>query len=411
MRGFLDNLRLAFGTFIANPLRTLLTLLGIVIGVATVISMMSLIEGLRVKMNEDFSSLGADVLQATKWPVGFNRHGSSWRKYAKRKNLTLEDREALALSCPSVLRVAGHTGTWGERVRTSFFETNPNVRVVGATPEYAETSSSSVASGRFFGDSDDLEGRAGAVIGVDVADLLFPGSDPVGQELRIKDRPFHVIGVLQKKGSALGAMALDNVVYMPLRSFLQLYGTERSLELTVQASEPALLARAQDEVTLALRRRRGLRPVDANDFEIFTNDSVTRSFNSLSQVITAAAFGVCLLSLMVGGIGILNIMLVSVTERTKEIGIRKALGAKRRRILGQFATEAIALSAAGGVLGIAVGFGLAFLGRWVADLPIVVPTWAVVLGLVMSSGVGLVFGIYPASRAAKLDPVEAMRSE
>ena len=173
----------------------------------------------------------------------------------------------------------------------------------------------------------------------------------------------------------------------------------------------SLVSRAQDEVINLLRRRRGLAPAADNNFEVFTNDSMTKTFNSLSQVITAASFGVCLLSLLVGGIGILNIMLVSVTERTREIGIRKALGAKRRRILAQFATEAVFLSMLGGFMGIGIGFGIAFLGRWMIHFPTVVPAWAVILSVVMSSVVGLVFGIYPAARAARLDPVEAMRSE
>jgi putative ABC transport system permease protein len=256
-----------------------------------------------------------------------------------------------------------------------------------------------------------VDARPVAVIGVDVADTLFPGADPLGQEIRIKGRQFRVIGVMQRKGSAFGMGAQDNIVYMPLRTYLNLYGPNQSLDLSVQAKDASLLNRAEDEVVTVLRRRRGVGGAEPNNFEVFTNDSLMRTFNNLSRTVSAAAFGVCLLSLVVGGIGILNIMLVSVTERTREIGIRKALGAKKRRILGQFAIEAVVLSAAGGVLGIVIGFGLAFLGRWVADFPLTVPTWAVVLGLVVSSAVGLIFGIYPASRAARLDPVEAMRSE
>jgi len=177
------------------------------------------------------------------------------------------------------------------------------------------------------------------------------------------------------------------------------------------AQGPEVVQIAQDEVTAVLRRRRNVPPGAPSNFEIDTNESVTRTFNNLSQVITAAGVGICLLSLVVGGIGILNIMLVSVTERTREIGIRKALGAKRRRILGQFAIEAVALSSVGGVLGLFVGFGVAFLARWAIGFPTLVPPWAVVLALLMSSGVGLIFGIYPAARAARLDPVEAMRLE
>ena len=188
-------------------------------------------------------------------------------------------------------------------------------------------------------------------------------------------------------------------------------GGNRSLRLNVAAADPTKLQRAQDEATALLRMRRNVKPDAANNFEVDTNETMTRTFNNLSNVITAASFGICLLSLVVGGIGILNIMLVSVTERTREIGIRKALGAKRRRILGQFTLEAVTLSLFGGVLGLLLGLSLASLGRWALGFPMTVPAWAVALALTMSSGVGLVFGVYPAARAAALDPVEAMRSE
>jgi putative ABC transport system permease protein len=227
----------------------------------------------------------------------------------------------------------------------------------------------------------------------------------------MRGRSFTVVGVVQRRGSFLGLVSMDNLVIIPLQTFLDIYGRKRSLDLNIQAREAKLVARAQDEVINLLRRRRNIGPKMDNNFEVFTNDTMTKTFNSMSQVITAASFGVCLLSLIVGGIGILNIMLVSVTERTREIGIRKALGAKRRRILGQFATEAVVLSLFGGLIGVGIGFGLAFLGRWMLDFPTVVPAWSVILSLVMSSGVGLLFGIYPAARAAKLDPVEAMRAE
>jgi putative ABC transport system permease protein len=409
MQAFLDNLRLAFGTFLGNPLRSLLTLLGIVIGVTTVITMMAMIEGLRIKVNRDLSFLGANTFQATKWPSGFGRF--NWQKYAKRPDFTLEDARAIEEACPSVSVVAPADDDGGQKVATSNEETRPNVRVFGATPEYLETSGITVASGRFFSDTETVDGRNVAVVGVDVAEALFPGADPLNHEIRIKGRPFTVIGVLQRRGSFLGMMSMDNLVIMPLRAFQPLYGKNRSLDLNIQARDATLVQKAQDEVTNLLRRRRDVRPLDENNFEIHTNESMTQTFNQLSQVITIAGFGVCLLSLVVGGIGILNIMLVSVTERTKEIGIRKALGAKKRRILGQFATEAVILALVGGVIGVAVGFGLAFLGRWMLGFPTVVPPWAVALSLGMSSGVGLIFGIYPAARAARLDPVEAMRSE
>jgi putative ABC transport system permease protein len=299
----------------------------------------------------------------------------------------------------------------GQKIATANEETRPNVRVVGATPEYLDTSGISIASGRFFTDTEAVDGRSVAVVGVDVTETLFPGADPLNHEIRIKGRPFTIIGVLQRRGSFLGMVSMDNLVIMPLRTFQPLYGKSRSMDINIQAHTPELVDKAQDEVSNLLRRRRNVGPLEEDNFEVVTNESMTQSFNQLSQVITIAGFGVCLLSLVVGGIGILNIMLVSVTERTKEIGIRKALGARKRRILGQFATEAVILALLGGVIGVAVGYGLAFLGRWMLGFPTVVPPWAVALSLGMSSGVGLIFGIYPAARAARLDPVEAMRSE
>jgi len=405
-----DNLRLALGTFLGNPLRSLLTLLGIVIGVTTVITMMALIEGLRIKVNNDLSQLGANTFQVSKWPSGFGR--VNWQKYSKRKDLTLEDMRAIQESCPSVGVVSAADTEGGQKISTAIQETRPSVRVTGATAEYIDTSGMSVAAGRFFSQVDVVDGRQVAVLGLDVAETLFPaGMEPIGQEIRIKGRPFTVVGILQRRGSFLGMVSMDNVVFMPMRAYESLYGKVRSVGLAVQAHSPELLSKAQDEVTNLLRRRRDVAPLEPNDFEVRTNESMTETFNSLSQVITIASFGVCLLSLVVGGIGILNIMLVSVTERTKEIGIRKALGARKSRILGQFATEAVMLSLLGGAIGVGFGYFLAFLARWMLGFTTVVPGWAVALSLGMSSGVGLVFGIYPAARAAKLDPVEAMRSE
>jgi putative ABC transport system permease protein len=303
--------------------------------------------------------------------------------------------------------------TWlgPNKISSARAETQPNVIVQGATAEWIDTSGRAVSAGRFYSAHEVEEARPVVVVGLEVADKLFPGQDPLGQELRIRGRVFQVVGVLEKRGKIFGLVSADNMLILPLPIALDLYGRNRSLRINVQAVDPTKLQRAQDEVTALLRMRRNVKPAAPNNFELDTNESMTRTFNNLSNVITAASFGICLLSLVVGGIGILNIMLVSVTERTREIGIRKALGAKRRRILGQFALEAVTLSLFGGVIGLALGLSLTALGRWAFGFPMTVPAWAIALAVAMSSGVGLVFGIYPAARAAALDPVEAMRSE
>jgi putative ABC transport system permease protein len=399
-----DTLRLAFGTFVSNPLRSFLTLLGIVIGATTVVAMMALIEGLRNEVTQNLSELGANCFQVQRLPFGGEL---SVAQLAKRPRFTEGDLEAIR-ELPSVLAAAGEDSKGGQKVSTSERESRPNVQVWAGTPEYFQTNSVAVASGRAFADPEYLDGRRVAVIGADLADTLFPSVEAVGQSVRIQGRAFQVIGVLKRRGGFMGGQ--DNQVMMPLTAYRPLFGV-RDFRVSIQAQSAEVVQRAQDEVTLLMRRRHGLKPHEEDDFFIFSNESTTEMFNEISGVISAASFGVCLLSLLVGGIGILNIMLVAVTERTREIGIRKALGAKKRRILAQFATEAVVLSLTGGVLGVALGMGLAHLARWLVGLPTEVPVWAVALSLAMSSGVGLGFGIYPAARAAKLDPVEAMRAE
>jgi len=412
LSGFLDNVRLAFGTLWVNPLRSLLTLLGVVIGVATVVSMMALIEGLRLKVTRDLSQLGANSFTVSKWPGGINFGRIDWRRFQQRPAFRLADVDLLREACPSVKTASGQTGFGAFKVASDRAETSPNVFTIGATAEWIDTSGViNIAEGRFYSPSEVQAERPVVVLGMEVAAQLFPGQSPLGQTVKVGGKLFRVIGVLSKRGKFLGLFNMDNMVVLPLTTALDAFGKDHSIRMNVQANSPELVQRAQDEVTAVLRRRRNVAPGAPSNFEIDTNESVTRTFNNLSQVITAAGAGICLLSLVVGGIGILNIMLVSVTERTREIGIRKALGAKRARILGQFAIEAVTLSFVGGIIGLVLGFGIAFLARWALGFPTVVPPWAVVLALVMSSGVGLVFGIYPAARAARLDPVEAMRME
>ncbi|MBZ4417519.1 ABC transporter permease [Myxococcus sp. RHSTA-1-4] len=406
MMALWDTLRLAFGTFVSNPLRSFLTLLGIVIGATTVVAMMGIIQGLRNQVNESLSDLGPDCFQVQRLPFG---GPLSPAELARRPRLSDDDLRAIREQ-PLVLRAAAEDSKGGVKVSTAQRESRASVNIWAGSPEYFQTNSVTVENGRAFTDTEYMDGRRVVVIGPDLADTLFPGLEAVGQSVRIQGRSFLVVGTLKRRGGFLGGGGQDNNVMMPLTVFRQLFGA-RDLRVSIQARSAELLPRAQDEVTMLMRRRHALKPHEEDDFFVYSNESATEMFNNISTVISVASFGVCLLSLLVGGIGILNIMLVAVTERTREIGIRKALGAKKRRILAQFALEAVVLSLVGGVLGVALGVALAHLARWVMGLPTEVPGWAVALSLAMSCGVGLGFGIYPAARAAKLDPVEAMRTE
>ncbi len=409
-QALLDTLAMAFATLRGNVLRSALTLLGIVIGASTVVTMMSLTEGLRLKLATDLSVLGAGAFQVQKFPV-MNFSDTNWRKYENRKDLTREQADALA-GLPHVKHVAFEDTSWKpERLATSERQTKQNVTVSGIVPEHQFTSAVQVAAGRFVNDTDVVLGRRVAFIGADVADLLFPGRDPLGQEVRIRGVPFEVVGVAQRMGSILGLESKDGFAWIPWPGYKIAIGRGKQAAISVQATSPEDAPKALDEVTAVLRRLRGVAPYEENDFEVFSNESLAATFDSLTAIVGVATIGVCGLALLVGGIGIMNIMLVSVTERTREIGVRMAVGARRRRILGQFLAESVALSAMGGILGVLAGAALAVLAREVFQVPASIPAWAVILSLATSSGAGLLFGIYPAARASKLDPVEAMRTE
>jgi putative ABC transport system permease protein len=410
MTSLLDTIAMALGTLRANVLRSVLTLLGIVIGSATVVGMMSLTEGLRVKLNTDFAVLGAGSFVVSRFPFVEFGHADH-RKYERRKHLYPEQGDALR-SLPHVRAVSvEHYANRREKVAGNGRETKQNVDLVGAEPAYELTNGLTVAQGRFLGDTDVLLGRRVAFLGADVADLLFPRQDPIGQEVRIRGAAFEVVGVAERRGSILGLESKDGFVAVPSTAYEIAFGRAKGYWIGVMATSPADVPAAMDEVTATLRRVRGVAPFAENDFEIFSNDTMANLFDNLARLVGAATFGVCALALLVGGIGVMNIMLVSVTERTREIGVRMALGARRRRILSQFLVESVTLSAVGGVVGVLAGGALAVAARELFGIPASIPAWAVVLSLASACGAGLLFGIYPAARASKLDPVEAMRTE
>jgi putative ABC transport system permease protein len=410
MTSLLDTLRMALATLRDNPLRSLLTLLGIVIGAATVVAMMSLTEGLRMRMTSDLAFLGAGSFQIAKFPA-VNFSDDNHHKFAKRRHITRDQGEALR-GLPHVANVSIESSSYTrERIWTRERATQPSITVIGAYPEYELANAVAVAQGRFFSNVDVQLGRQAAFIGSDVADLLFPDSSPLGQQIRIRSSAFTVVGVAERRGTVWGLESKDTFVVIPSESYDAVIGKALSHDITVAATGPEDVNKAMDEVIAQMRKVRGLRGSEENDFEVFTNDSVSEMFDKLGQMVAAATFGICALALLVGGIGIMNIMLVAVSERTREIGVRMALGARRRRILSQFVIEAVTLSLMGGILGVLLGAGGAVLAREVWGIPASVPAWAVLLSLLSASGAGVVFGIYPAIRASQLDPVEAMRTE
>jgi putative ABC transport system permease protein len=360
-------------------------------------------------MTSDFSMLGAGAFQVQKWPhMSFGPR--DWRKYERRPDLTREQGEALR-ALPHVAFVSIEEYKRGAAVATiSAGEraTRNDIGFGGVLPDYEPANGVTVARGRFISPTDVMLGRRVVFVGSDVADILFPRMDPLGQEVRIGGASWEIIGVAQRSGSILG-QSKDGWAVVPWTAYEVVFGRTRNNNIAIQATSPEESAKALEEVIATLRRLRGLRPQDENDFEIFSNETSAELFGSLARMVGAATFGVCALALLVGGIGVMNIMLVTVTERTREIGIRKAIGAGRADIIGQFLAEAILLSLFGGVVGVAVGLiGSQF--TIVGVEPVVAP-YSVFLAFGVAILIGLFFGLYPANRAATLRPIDALRYE
>ncbi|MDZ7372154.1 MAG: ABC transporter permease [candidate division KSB1 bacterium] len=403
-----ESFNMAVRAILTNKLRSALTLLGIIIGVMTIIAMQSLITGLRNSVREQVNVLGADTFQVQKFPT-IMQHGD-WEKYRNRKNLTVEEAEAVRRLVTAAENVGVEVWEMGLEIRRGDEKTSPTIMVAGATPEFVINNGYNVAEGRFLTDQDvDFSARC-AVIGVEVADALFPYSDPLGQEIKIQGERFQVIGVFDKMGSILG-QSRDNHVVIPITRFEKIFGKERSVNITVKAKSSALYEECLDQTIGVLRAVRKVQPGKPNDFEIRTNQQMMDFFDNLTKYVKIVAIAIAAISLVVAGVGIMNIMLVSVTERTREIGIRKAVGARSRDILSQFLIEAVVLSEIGGVIGIGLGLGLAKLVEALAPVPAAVPVWTVVVGLLFCSFVGLIFGVYPAAKAARMNPIAALRFE
>jgi putative ABC transport system permease protein len=411
---FGEAIRIALQSLRTNKLRSFLTVLGILIGVSSVVAVVAITGGLDRYMAERVLELGSKAFYVQKFPDLITSH-EQFVEMMKRKNLTLDDMLAVKAFCTSCSAVGGQIATTQDAKygRT----TQEDVRVLGITENVPRIGSvRDLVAGRHLIEDDIDHARPVAVIGADLREAFFGSAEPLGKTIMVAGHPLRVVGVAEPKGSVFGE-SQDNFVWIPISAFEKLFGTRRSVTIQAEAASMALLERAQDEARLAMRVRRKLTYSEPDDFSIETGESVMNFWKSATQGIYVVTFVVTAISLIVGGIVVMNIMLVSVTERIREIGVRKALGARRRDILRQFLVESVILSAVGGLLGVlgaaAFALGLGHLLGNMMDAAFTTPIepWAVALALVMSSLVGLVAGIYPAGRAAALDPVEALRNE
>jgi putative ABC transport system permease protein len=436
---FIANLKMAGESLRAHKLRAFLTLLGVIIGVAAVIGMMAIIQGIQERTEREMTILQASVFQVQKWPM-IRMHGDNQER-RPRKNILPAYAEAIRQRCSAVSLVGPEEWQFGISVAAGNQKTEPMMVLAGGTPEFFPNNGYYISEGRAVTYAEVVTHQRVAVIGSQVAEEVFPFSDPIGQEIRVSftnqefnfdgdddmagfadlanaqtggtsTHRFVVIGLIEEMGPKFGGRSEDNRVVIPLSTFEELYGKERSCNITVQAKSPELVHVAMQQVEEVMRRERGLKPNDENDFEFYSTQMSIDFFNNTTRNIKVVAVAICAMGLLVAGIGIMNIMLVSVRERTREIGVRKALGARSRDILLQFVTEAVILSEAGGAIGVLTGVGIATLvARLVPALESALPVWAIVLGLAFCSLVGLFFGIFPAVRAARLDPILALRDD
>lgn len=405
-----ELLRQSLSSVGAHKLRSALTMLGIAVGVFSVLGAMTTITALQKSIERGLTVLGANSFQISKLPP--IQFGGPNTRFANRRDLNF----------PTVQRFAALMEDSGAEIsfqltrpgRQFFYldrRTNPNMRLVGSDPQFVTGRNYEIARGRNLTPEDVEFGRPVAVLGADLVERLFPAEDPIGRRVRVDGQSVMVVGTLAAKGASLGG-SQDNLAVVPITFFLQSFGrANRSISVNVQAPSQALLADTLDRAIGAMRVVRGLGPEDANDFEVFSNDSLIETFDQIAGVVAVGALVISLIALLAAGVGIMNIMLVSVTERTKEIGIRMSLGARRRQILRQFLIEATFVAQVGGLVGILVGVAGGNLVAMLLNVPPVFPVGWAAVGFLFCTGIGVLFGAYPAWKAARLDPIEALRFE
>jgi len=406
----LEALRVSLASILANKLRSSLTLLGVVIGVMTIIATMSIIRGLNNLMVGEMSELSTGVFQVQQYDVNVGMHVGGGHRHRSRPKIGLRETRAINEHVPLALIVAPEVHRWQVVVKYKNEATPPNNLIFGGNSGTVPNNGGTIESGRNITEQDVQYGRQVVVLGSAVAQRLFPFRDPLGEVVTLDGKRAQVIGVLQEKGNMLDRNA-DNVMFVPITTFTNWFGHRRSWVITVQVTDPARIDDAIEQTTAAMRVARGLRPGEENNFAIWHSNQLIDSFNDMTKWVKFAAFGIASIALLVAGVGIMNIMLVSVTERTREIGIRKALGARRSSIMWQFLVEAIILTEIGAAIGVVIGIASAYLLGNAAHLPIAVPLWSIFIGILFCSAIGLVFGTWPAWKASRLDPIEALRYE
>jgi putative ABC transport system permease protein len=405
-----ENLAMALDTIMGHKFRSFLTVLGIIIGIVTVILIGSILTGLKKDVLTQVEEFGTNNIFA--FHMSTMSVGRRSEEEYKRKPLTSADAQAIKELCPSVEDVSWQGVSFRSRTQISYKgNTLRESNFMGVPANYGSVTTVKLQSGRFFTEPEDFHRMPVVVIGPDAAEAMFPNADPIGKQISINDRLFTVIGLTEKSKSSLLGGQNDSSVIIPYRTYRKLTASEEMLILFIQARS-GLRDKAKDEVESLLRSRRRLKPSEDNDFDLTTSERIGQQLDSIMMALSIGAIAISSVGLLVGGIGVMNIMLVSVTERTREIGVRKAIGARKRDIVMQFLFEAMTLSGVGGLLGILLALGISSLVILLFPMiPSSIPLWSVIAGLTVSIGIGLVFGVWPARKAAQLDPIEALRYE
>ena len=403
---------LAMDTLRTHKFRSFLTLLGVLIGTTTVIAVASIFAGLDQQFADAARDYGTRTLLIFKWEPGIH-FGNLSREERMRKPLTLDDSLAIAEECPSIEKAAAEQFLWHDNPPSLKYKGMDiqNYDFNGVTPDDFAVMNDNLGDGRFFTDVDNLHRREVMVIGADIVKRFFANEDPIGKSVSLGGANFEVIGTIAPRKAFPGDSGTDRVVKIPYLTFRKLYPNEKENFLVAMAVE-GKVDQAKEEVRAVLRHRRRVKPSDPDNFGISTTEQFIEQFRSIMSMVVLVTVVISSIGLLVGGIGVMNIMLVSVTERTREIGVRKAIGARRSDITWQFLLEAMTLTGAGGVLGILAGLLLSFLIRtFLPSLPSSVPLWSIVAGFVVAVSIGLFFGMWPAVKASRLDPIVALRHE